>query len=169
MTAQGVQDGGVRASTATPHAGRACRVVAWFQALDRRGSVISTMPGDVRCGPGLAADAGSRGHRPHVLPLRDALKSRGHGFTGWPMKDPCGSKLPQRRPHSHGPRRRRERGIYRGLPLNVARFSPTRRRPTRRAEAPHAENRKYGEASLMHPRSFAPVFPVETTGQACIH
>ena len=77
-------------------------------------------------------------HRPHVRPLRDAPEP-------WPRihrvatKDPCGSKLPQRRPHSHGPRRRCEHGIDRGLPLNVARISPTRRRPTRRAEAPRVE------------------------------
>jgi hypothetical protein len=109
------------------------------QALDRRGFRHLDDAGRRAVRPWIAADAGSRGHRPHVLPLRDALKSRGHGFTGWPMRTPAGasSLSAVRIATVHGAGA--STAFTGGCPSNVARMSPPRRRPTRRAEAPRAE------------------------------
>ncbi len=133
------------------------------QALDRRGSVISTMPGDMRFLPGSR-----HGPDPRTSPacLHSAMPQR------WPRIRPGGAQgapadgnRPQRRPHSHGTRRQPEqRNLPEGHPLNVARHSPcARRRLISPKPRPQRDIRKIAKP-LVHPRSFAPVFPVETRG-----
>ena len=78
---------------------------------------------------------------PARLPLRGA-RLDGCGIGPGGIGCPQGSCLPKRRPHSPSTRRRPERRICRGLPLNVARPSPSaRRRHISRSRSP---SRRFG-------------------------